>query len=898
MSKKLFLTATLFSLLQTVCTYAQNLPPYKNAALSVEERIKDLLQRMTLEEKAWQLFMIPGDLNNADSTQYKNGIFGLQVSAAGQGDAGGQLLHYNATENAFTLAQKINRIQKYFVEQTRLGIPIIAFDETLHGLVRQGATSFPQAIGLAATFNTAMMHNVANAIADETKVRGIRDVLSPVINIASDVRWGRVEETYGEDPFLTSAMVVAYVSAFEKKGIITTPKHFIANVGDGGRDSYPIHLNERLLQEIHFPPFMAAIKKGGARSIMTAYNSVDGTASSANNWLLKKKLKTDWGFTGFVISDASAVGGEVVLHNTAKDYGQSGANAINNGLDVIFQTQVQHQQLFFPAFADGRITKQNLDEAVARVVRAKFELGLFENPYVNEQQAQQWVNTKNHKALALAAARESIVLLKNEKYKTATQSLLPLSKKTKSIAVIGEEAIAARLGGYSGPGNGVVSVLEGIRQKIGATGNIVYTTGATVYAPQWTVIPAAYLFHTKEGKKKEGLQATYYSNLTHSGMPAVTRVDKQIDFLWTLSSPDKAIVADHYSARWAGELKAPKSGYINIGLDGNDGYRLYINDQLLIDQWTKNSYSTKLVKYLFEKDKRYKLKIEFYESIGNAKLKLIWDAGIATDWQKKIDTAVAVAKKADVAIIAAGIHEGEFQDRAFLSLPGHQEELINAVAATGKPVVVVITGGSAVTMSKWLYNVTAVIDAWYPGEEGGHAVADVLFGDYNPAGRLPITFPVQEAQLPLVYNHKPTGRGDDYYDLSGLPLFPFGYGLSYTSFMYDGLQMEKHVISKSDSVTVQFNVTNVGTAAGDEVVQLYIKDVLASVARPVQELKGFQRVHILPGETKRVTFTITPEMLTMLNKELQPVIEPGDFRIMIGSNSRELKLKTLITVKE
>ncbi|MEN9569215.1 MAG: hypothetical protein RL172_446, partial [Bacteroidota bacterium] len=301
---------------------------------------------------------------------------------------------------------------------------------------------------------------------------------------------------------------------------------------------------------------------------------------------------------------------------------------------------------------------------------------------------------------------------------------------------------------------------------------------------------------------------------------------------------------------------------------------------------------------VIEKDKYYDLKVEFYEPAGNARIKLVWDAGIDSSWQQQLNEAVATARKAAVAIIAAGIHEGEFQDRANLSLPGHQQALINAVAATGTPVVVVLTGGSAITMGSWINNVAAVLHAWYPGEEGGHAVANVLFGRYNPAGRLPITFPQQEGQLPLVYNHLPTGRGDDYYDLSGLPQFPFGYGLSYTQFSYQQMRLSKTVMAPTDSTVVTCQVTNTGNMAGDEVVQLYIRDILASVARPVLELKDFKRIHLLPGQTTQVSFTISPAMLTMLNQQLLPVIEPGDFRIMIGSSSRDLQLKGTLTIKE
>ncbi|MBO9564544.1 MAG: glycoside hydrolase family 3 C-terminal domain-containing protein [Niastella sp.] len=868
--------------------FSQNTLPYKDARLPVDVRVKDLLGRMTPEEKFWQLFMIPGDLDKAAPQQYRNGLFGFQVSAAAQGDASGQLLRYNTRENALTLAQKINRIQKYFVDSSRLGIPIIAFDEALHGLVRDGATSFPQAIGLAATWDTALMRQVSTAIAIETKVRGIRQILTPVVNIASDVRWGRTEETYGEDPFLSSEMGVAFVSPFEQMGIITTPKHFLANVGDGGRDSYPIHYNERLLEEIYLPPFRACFERGGSRSVMTAYNSLDGRACSANSWLLQEKLKKQWGFTGFVISDASAVGGGIVLHYTNADYADAGKDAINNGLDVIFQTSYDHYKLFIPSFLDGRADSNRVNEAVARVLKAKFELGLFEHPYVTEDSAVALLKNTTHKMLARKAARESIVLLKNNK------GVLPLASTVRTIAVIGEEATAGRLGGYSGPGNKKINILDGIRERAGKGIKVLYATGAGIKADAYVVIPASFLSHSNN---QPGLQAEYFNNLTLSGNPVVTRTDKDINFRWTLYPPDPKVNLDFYSARWTGFIQSPQTGNIKLGLEGNDGYRLYVNNKLIVDNWVKQSYQTITGNVYFEKGKRYAIRIEFYEPVGNAHLKLVWNAGVIDDRVKKIQEAVAAAKQADVAVIAAGIHEGEFQDRALLGLPGFQEELINAVAATGKPVVVVLVGGSAITMSNWMHRVQGIADVWYPGEEGGRAVADVLFGDYNPAGRLPVTFPVHEAQLPLVYNHKPTGRGDDYHNLSGEPLFPFGYGLSYAQFEYSNLQLDNKIIGVNESTTVRCTIKNISKLAGDEVVQLYIRDMLASVARPVLELKGFQRIHLQPGESKEVSFTISPTLLQMLNIDMQTVVEPGDFRIMVGASSKDLRLKQVLSVR-
>ncbi|MDR3712943.1 MAG: glycoside hydrolase family 3 N-terminal domain-containing protein [Puia sp.] len=910
--KRLFSIYTLAALLLALPGLSQTRPPYKNPQLPVAERVKDLLARMTPGEKFWQLFMIPGDLDHAPDSQYLHGIFGFQVSAGPEnGDAAAQLLHYGMSENATALARKINAIQRYFVERSRLGIPIIAFDEALHGLVRDRATAYPQAIALAATWDTALVGRVAAQIAREAKMRGIRQILTPVINIAGDPRWGRTEESYGEDPFLTSEIAVAFVGAFEKRGIITTPKHFVANYGDGGRDSYPIHFDERLLEEIYLAPFKAAIQKGGARSVMTAYNSLDGSPCTANDWLLNKKLKGQWGFSGFVISDAGATGGANVLHYTAKDYPSSGAQSITNGLDVIFQTAYDHYKLFIPPFLDGTIPQERIDDAVSRVLKAKFELGLFEKPYVDTTELAKWAADKTPKALAKQAALESIVLLKNdtiEKRNTPHDRRIPVlpispGAAVSSIAVIGTDAVEARLGGYSGPGNGKISILDGIRSEAQrATDNgkpvkVSYAPGCGRRSVEWTVVPSKYLQSTREGKQVAGLAGEYFNNVSLAGQPALVRTDAALNFGWTLFSPDPSINNDFYSARWTGTLRSPVNGRFKIGLDGNDGYRLYIDDELVVDRWLKQTYSTRLTDFDFEKDRPYNIRVEFFEPSGNAHIRLIWNVGVENDWATRIHEAVATAAHSSVAIIVTGIQEGEFQDRAMLNLPGHQEELIRQVAATGTPTVVVLTGGSAITMSSWLDKIPAVIAVWYPGEEGGAAVADVLFGHYNPAGRLPITYPVSEAQLPLVYNHKPTGRGDDYNNLSGLPLFPFGFGLSYTRFEYGNLRFTKNNISKEDSTTVHFTIKNTGRLEGEEVVQLYIRDLLSTVARPVMELKGFQRVRLTPGETKELSFALTPELLSMLDKDLKTVVEPGDFRIMIGSSSRDLRLKGTLTVR-
>ena len=683
---------------------------------------------MTPEEKFRQLFMVPGDLAQ-DRGVWKDGIFGLQV----RGD-----------KSARQAAERLNAIQKFFLEETRLGIPIVPFEEALHGLVGPGATAFPQAIGLAAAWDVDLMAEVAGAIAAETRSRGVRQVLSPVVNIARDVRWGRVEETYGEDPLLASRMAVAFVRAFEKRGVIATLKHFVANVGAGGRDSYPIADGERYLREIDFPPFLAALREGGARSIMTAYNSWDGVPCSAHPRLLTEILKGEWAFRGFVISDACSVGGSFSLHLTSDSYDESGRQAWESGLDVIFQTEIGHAGLFREAITAGRVGAARIDDAVRRVLRAKMELELFEDPFVGPAEAERLNGHPEHRALARKAARESLVLLKNE------GGLLPLREDgPKSIAVIGPDAVEARLGGYSGPGIRKVTLLDAVRDRAAGTGTTIrYAEGC--------------------GRK-------------------------------------------------AGDVGA-------------------------------------------------------------------------------IDEAVRLARASDLAIVAAGIEEGEARDRSDIRLPGRQAEMIARVAATGTPTVVIIYGGSAVAMSEWIGSADAVVMAWYPGEEGGGAVADVLWGDADPSGRLPITFPLAVGQLPLVYNHYPTGRFDGYLDLPGDPLFPFGFGLSYTEFAYSGLNVEPAAMGPDGTARVSCTVTNAGARSGAEVVQLYVHDRLASVVRPVLELKGFRRLVLEPDASATVSFDLGPEELALLDAKLRKIVEPGEFEILVGRSSRDIRLKGVLTV--
>ena len=865
----------------------QERPAYRNPSLSPDARARDLLRRMTLQEKFWQLYMSPGDLD--DSTHdYSHGSFGLQIRLPEESPGQRVPSAERSRQLVRDHAAKINSIQRYFVEQTRLGIPIIPFEEALHGLMAPGATVFPQAIGLAATWDTSLANRVARIAALETRSRGIRQALSPVVNIATDVRWGRVEETYGEDPFLTTQFGDVFVRAFERAGVIATPKHFVANVGDGGRDSYPIDLSVRQLDELHFPPFLSAVRNAGARSIMTAYNSVDGSPATQNRWLLTDVLRRDWGFRGFVISDAAATGGATVLHHTEPNTPTAAKHAWEAGLDVVFQSTWPQHRNYWEAVRTGMVSPAIIDSAVLRVLRAKFQLGLFERPFANADSAALVSAQLSHLQLARDAAAASMVLLKN------ADSTLPLERGVHSIAVIGTDAIEARLGGYSGPGIRPVSIMEGIRTAAGPQATVRHAAGPGRFPLAPAVIGEQYF--TRPGGVGPGISGEYFDNNRLAGAPRLTRVDGQVDFRWTLNSPGRGIPFDWYSARWTGRILVPSGGVRRIGVEGNDGYRLWIDGRLVIDNWRKQSFRTTLVDADLAAGP-HDFRLEYFESTGNARLRLVWDHEVPDESDARIDEAVALARASDVAVIVAGIEEGEFRDRARLSLPGRQEDLITAVAATGKPVIVVLVGGSAITMSRWIDDVSAVVMAWYPGEQGGSGVADVLFGDVNPSGRLPITFPLEEGQLPLVYNHKPTGRGDDYLDLTGHPLFPFGFGLSYTDFEYDLLRIQPDTIGATDSALVSFVVKNTGTRAGHEVVQLYVRDVLASVARPVQELRGFQRVRLLPGESRRIVMRLRASSLGFRDQSGRRVVEPGAIRIMVGSSSRDIQLRGFLNLQ-
>jgi len=843
-------------------------PVYVDPRAPVADRVKDLLGRMTLEEKIAQLQCISQDVE-------ANNL----ITANGIGELATVLRYYSPSEGA----EKANRIQKLIADKTRLKIPTIIHDEGLHGVLAKGATSFPQAIGLASTFDTTLMAKVATAIAQEARSRGIRQLLSPVINIARDARWGRVEETYGEDPLLTSRMGVAFCRSLESEGVISTPKHYVANVGDGGRDSYPIEFNQRLLREVYLPPFKACFQEGHATSVMAAYNALDGVPCSANHWLLTDLLRGEWGFQGFVVSDYGSVGGIIDAHHTAATKEEGARQAIEAGLDVELPGIYLYGDPLLKAVKEGSVAESTIDIAVSRVLAAKFRLGLFEHPDVDPHSAGKINGSDEHRTLARTAAQEAIVLLKND------SNVLPLKKDLKTLAVIGPRADVVSLGGYSGLDMKVVTPLEGIRNKVPKGTKVVYQKACELNPAALPPIPGEYLVPPDAKPGEHGLRGEYFNNMELSGQPALVRVDRQIDFDWNSSSPDQKINPTRFSVRWTGKLIPPASRDFQVSVTTDDGVRLYVDGKLVIDSWHDRSAGSDIITLKFQAGKEYDIRMEYFQNSGGASASLGWEFKAENDNQFK--AAVEAARKSDAAVIFAGITEGEGQDRAYLDLPGAQEDLINAVAETGVPTIVVLVNGSAVTMTRWINKVSGIVEAWYGGEEEGDAIADVLFGDYNPGAKLPITFPQSVGQVPLYYDHKPTGRGDDYVDLSGSPQFPFGFGLSYTRFEYSNLKVTPSTIPASGNVTIEVDVRNAGTRKGDEVVQLYLHDGPRTVTRPVKELKGFRRIALEPNEKKTVSFSLNAADLSLLDERLNSVVKAGSVEVLVGSSSGDIRQK-------
>ena len=759
-----------------------SVPPYRNPALSAEKRVKDLLSRMTLEEKAAQMLCIwqkkPQTLVDADGnfdlTKAKQAFKdGRGLGQVGRPSDAGKGL------NARRMAETTNAIQKFFIENSRLGIPVVFHEECLHGHAAVDGTSYPQPIALAATFNPELIESIFTATALEARSRGAHQALTPVVDVARDPRWGRCEETYGEDPFLVSRMGIAAVRGFQgdakfrdKTRMIATLKHCVGHgQPESGMNCAPANVSMRVLRETFLFTFKEALQKGGAISVMPSYNEVDGVPSHASKWLLRDVLQKEFGFKGYYVSDYFAIWElgyrpDTHGHFVAADKKESTRLAVEAGVNIELPDPDCYLELV--NLVKKRVLKESqFDELVAPMLLWKFKLGLFDDPYVDPAVAERVVGCDEHRQLARQSAREVITLLKNE------NGLAPLDLgKYKTIAVIGPNANRTLLGGYSGVPKHEVTVLEGIKARVGNRGKVLYSEGC------------------------------------------------------------------------------------KITIGGN---------------WNQDA----VVPSEPEEDR------------------------------KQIAEAVEVAKQSDVIILAIGGNEqtsreawmlNHMGDRASLDLIGRQEELVKAMLATGKPVIVLLYHGRPNSINYLVENVPVIFECWYLGQENGHAVADVLFGDVSPSGKLPISVPRSAGHLPVFYNYKPSARRGFLFD-EVTPLYPFGYGLSYTTFATGNIRLEKKTIRANGSTRVLADVTNTGKREGAEVVQMYIRDAVSSVTRPVKELKGFQKVTLRPGEKKTVTFDITPDLLAFYDVNMKYVVEPGEFFIMIGNSSRDEDLtKVTLTV--
>lgn len=758
------------SLGQVRVASAQDKPPYRNPELPVEERVQDLLRRMTLDEKIAQM---QSRWHNLDYVKDKKQFFENERGEFVPGEAEtalrdgvGEVSVPSEHRGPRQMAEFTNAVQSWVVHHTRLGIPVLFHDECLHGHLAPGGTNFPVPIALASTWDLKLVSNIFSSVASEVRARGAQQCLSPVLDLARDPRWGRTEETYGEDPFLVSRMGIAAIYGLQGDGpaigkahVLATAKHFaVHGQPERGINMAPGNYSERVIREAFLKPFEGAVKEGHVRAVMASYNEIDGIPSHANEHLLTDILRREWGFDGIVVSDYFGVTFLNSLHHVATSDVDAAKQALNAGVDMELPFGDAYTHLA-ELVQKNEIPESLIDRSLSRILREKFLLGLFEDPYVDPYRAEAITNSKAAQELALKAAREAIVLLKN------TNGLLPLDRtKYKRIAVVGPNAADVHLGTYSeDPGRGV-SILQGIKHKAGSSIEVTYAEGCRIAEskPDWTaneVIP-----------------------------------------------PD------------------PK-------LD-----------------------------------------------------------------EERIKQATDVASNADLVILVLGENEqtsreagpGHPGDRDSLDLIGRQEDLFKAIQRTKKPIVVILLHGRPNSINYIAENASAILDGWYLGQEGGTAMSDVLFGDYNPGGKLPITVPRSVGQLPDYYYRKPSVQSGTYVFAKTDPLFVFGYGLSYTTFKFGNPTVSPQKIGPSQHAQLRLEVTNTGSRSGDEIVQLYIHHVVSSVTQPIKELRAFERVNLQPGQRKTLEFEITPEMLSFLDKNMKPTIEAGRIELLVGGNSEDL----------
>ncbi|MBS1794837.1 MAG: glycoside hydrolase family 3 C-terminal domain-containing protein [Acidobacteria bacterium] len=758
----------------------------------------------------------------------------------------------------------------------RLGIPALKMTDGPVGVRQAPATSFPSGIALAASFDPALIGRVAAAIAEETKAKGKNVLLGPCVNIQRTPFGGRNFESFGEDPFLAARMAVAYIRGMQSENVIPSVKHFAANNQEIDRMTIDVRVDERALNELYFPAFRASVEEAGVWSVMASYNRLNGFYASENEFLLNETLKKRWNFQGLVMSDWGAV------HSTVP--------TLRNGLDLEMPTgSFLNPEAVKKALAAGEIDRRQLDEMVRRLLRVMFWAGLMDGKTPDKGA----LDTPAHRALAREAATGGIVLLKNER------AALPIdAAKTRSIAVIGPNADAARIGG-GGSAEVVpvykVSPLEGLKTALGDRVRIDFAPGI-VALDDTTPVPASAL--TTPDGRENGLRGEYFANMTLAGAPAFTRTDATLDFHWATGAPAENFPSDLFSNRWTGFLTAPETGRYALSLASNDGGRLYLDDKLVVDVWGDHATLKGAAAVELRAGERHKILIEHYENRGNADLVLGWRR-LPEDILEK---AVAAARSSDVAVVFVGLSDSvevEARDRASLDLPADQKELIAAVARANPRTIVVNTSGGPVLMDGWLDKVPAVVQAFYYGQEGGNALADVLLGRVSPSGRLPATFLRRWEDSNAFGRYPGDGKTVDYsegvfvgyrwFDSKSIaPLFPFGHGLSYTTFKYSNLKLAK---TGGANLDVTFTLENTGGRDGAEVAQVYVGDTQSSLPRPPRELKGFQKVFLKAGEKKTVTIALDRKAFAFYDPAKQSwTAEPGDFRITVGGSSRDARL--------